>query len=709
MKAEVQIFPINYLPLAEPHDMKCCVVQLLIVGLILYVFTASSERHSKSADASNCLELNEFISCFELVNVHVEDYSNVSAWAKHIRSESSNIDFSVRVEFHAFDTTFRVHLYQSFAGETTILHQHVPITTISSKGKKTVYRNDLKITFLQGYLLDKPMSSFVYGTIQGGQYNFVIKSQNENYYVEPSRKYLNLNLKSDNASVVYRSSDIRQFSRESELDNCFKIPQAEAVVNESHFKTKVYRSHYKRHRTKRLLKNPLRTCDLCIVVDHTYFQSVGERSVETTISEVVQAVQEADYVFRLTDFDNDTQGDNIGFAISDVRIYETVDASGYLLRDTRLDSTSVLVAFSKYNFDDYCLGMLFTFRDFSRGVIGLAWTSGSGDSTITGGICHRRMHLSPGIDISRDFYNFNTLLVSQLSNGQILHRKTIAATVTHELGHAFGAVHDDTNNVCGSKQTETFGNFIMFSKAPKPDYMLLNNYRFSDCSRTSITATLNRWRGCLNTFPFPVCGNMILEVGEECDCGSEGQCLAADPCCKPPSLLKGNGTSGCKYFRERGSVCSPQTDLCCNSACQIIPSSEAVVCRAATDCMEESVCNGMSSSCPIPKPRRLYSTCANGLGYCSADGVCSESICVMNGLVECQCTFTFTALCKLCCGCDIGSTICLPAEWLGLFQFNASIFNTLISGDQSLYLLPGSKCNRNVGTCNANNICIKNN
>lgn len=56
-----------------------------------------------------------------------------------------------------------------------------------------------------------------------------------------------------------------------------------------------------------------------------------------------------------------------------------------------------------------------------------------------------------------------------------------------------------------------------------------------------------------------LCGNGVVEEGEECDCGWEGDCR--DPCCYPQRRHPPPGETPCRLTPR--SVCSPSQVLNC--------------------------------------------------------------------------------------------------------------------------------------------------
>ena len=80
-----------------------------------------------------------------------------------------------------------------------------------------------------------------------------------------------------------------------------------------------------------------------------------------------------------------------------------------------------------------------------------------------------------------------------------------------------------------------------------------------------------------------MCGNGIVEDGEDCDPGKGTNSTCCD-------------VNTCKF--KSGAVCDPASSPCCTDQCSFAPSTQ--VCRPAKDakCDQAEMCTGNSSSCP---------------------------------------------------------------------------------------------------------------
>uniref|UniRef100_A0A8B9KW80 ADAM metallopeptidase domain 9 n=1 Tax=Astyanax mexicanus TaxID=7994 RepID=A0A8B9KW80_ASTMX len=164
------------------------------------------------------------------------------------------------------------------------------------------------------------------------------------------------------------------------------------------------------------------------------------------------------------------------------------------------------------------------------------------------------------------------------------------------LGHNLGMNHDD-----GRSCKCDVGNCIMNSGAT-------GSRNFSSCSADDFEKMiLNAGGRCLLNIPrpdeaysAPFCGNKLVDVGEECDCGSEEECRK-DPCCEPKT---------CKL--RAGAECA--FGVCCKH-CRFLPGG--TVCRSSTDeCDLAEYCNGSSSLCQSDVFKQNGHPCKQDQAYC---------------------------------------------------------------------------------------------
>ncbi|XP_070637558.1 disintegrin and metalloproteinase domain-containing protein 5-like isoform X2 [Bos indicus] len=106
-----------------------------------------------------------------------------------------------------------------------------------------------------------------------------------------------------------------------------------------------------------------------------------------------------------------------------------------------------------------------------------------------------------------------------------------------------------------------------------------------------------------------VCGNGILETGEQCDCGTPQTCTHPD-CCDARLCRK-----------KKNKVCG--SGACCTTSCQIKPVNTP--CREAADeCDFVEFCTGNESMCVPDTYARNGEPCASGDAFCY-DGRCRST------------------------------------------------------------------------------------
>ncbi|XP_032819085.2 disintegrin and metalloproteinase domain-containing protein 9-like [Petromyzon marinus] len=179
----------------------------------------------------------------------------------------------------------------------------------------------------------------------------------------------------------------------------------------------------------------------------------------------------------------------------------------------------------------------------------------------------------------------------------------MASVTAHELGHNLGMGHDNGRSCSCPKSS-----CIMVGSLPSP---VPTN--FSSCSTDDFEDLVVQRKGgkCLLNVPKadeafrpPVCGDKMLDAGEECDCGSPEEC--DNKCCDARTCRLRSGAR-CAY----GSCCKD---------CQFVGQGE--VCRAAQGvCDLPEFCSGSAASCPDDSFLQNGHPCQNAAAYCY-NGVC---------------------------------------------------------------------------------------
>jgi Disintegrin len=110
------------------------------------------------------------------------------------------------------------------------------------------------------------------------------------------------------------------------------------------------------------------------------------------------------------------------------------------------------------------------------------------------------------------------------------------------------------------------------------------------------------------TITLQMCGNGIVESGEECDPGKGSNSTCCD-------------SNTCKFINN--AVCDPSNSPCCTAQCQFAPATQ--VCHPAQDpiCDVAEMCTGNSSTCPANVFAPNGKSCGSN-GLACATGQCTS-------------------------------------------------------------------------------------
>ncbi|PNI16643.1 ADAM8 isoform 2 [Pan troglodytes] len=224
---------------------------------------------------------------------------------------------------------------------------------------------------------------------------------------------------------------------------------------------------------------------------------------------------------------------------------------------------------------------------------------------------HDNIQLITGVDFTGTTVGFARVsAMCSRSSGAVNqdHSKNpvgVACTMAHEMGHNLGMDHDENVQGCRCRERFEAGRCIMAGSIGSSFPRM-----FSDCSQAYLESFLEQPQSaCLANAPDlshlvggPVCGNLFVERGEQCDCGPPEDCR--NRCC--------NSTT-CQL--AEGAQCAHGT--CCQE-CKVKPAGE--LCRPKKDmCDLEEFCDGRHPECPEDAFQENGTPCSGGYCY---NGAC---------------------------------------------------------------------------------------
>ncbi|EDV19423.1 Disintegrin and metalloproteinase domain-containing protein 10 [Trichoplax sp. H2] len=406
-----------------------------------------------------------------------------------------------------------------------------------------LFHSDLVLEFDPSTIASFDRSHFVYGSIQShpeteafgyiynsGQFQGVFTLDRVKYYVEYAKFFPSL-ASNGNQFIIYRNIDISSRFRASR-----DVQSSDRWLHDPLFSSFASYNHHLNTRQARQqnhnFNNINNTCLARIDIDRHVLQRYGDPfHALIGISVLLQGVNQ---IFRKTDFNGDGQADSIGIAIQSISAKTNFSRLDPIANPTYYFNNWT----AYYNYSQYCMGFLFIDHHFKQQVTGIA----NSGYKIDEGICTKYHYEDNGVLSSS---NVGLLSVSRLSKTLIYPlREMIAA---HEIGHIFGSKHDNFTKLCSPTGEKGF--YLMHAAVSSGEKM--NNYLFSPCSRQAIyhsivTKGWNKQRGCLINQHYPICGNGIIDEGEECDCGYQSNCN--DSCCTPAfhSFMDMSGNAPCR-------------------------------------------------------------------------------------------------------------------------------------------------------------------
>ena len=545
---------------------------------------------------------------------------------------------------------------------------------VDGDGKRIDFdRNSL----LVGEVVGEP-GSIVHGVLhESGLFTGKIHTKGGVYYIESAERYFNS--PSGFHSVIYKDEDVK-------YDVQFAQPKiAPAPLNNRNELSKEGAQSFNsrnRRATGNLKDN---VCRLSMEADFTFLKYAKDAIL--AVGEILKHVQALNIIYGQTFNTTNTYSPySLQFHVGLLQVHNEEQTPPGLQREN-IDSSTFLSTMSQKDYSKFCQAIYFTHRDFTGGILGLAWIGYPEGRA--GGMCDPR----------RGSKSYNTAIVTFTLQGRTSPPKVSEITFAHEVGHAFGAAHDEDECIPGGED----GNYIMYDKATSGDRY--RNDRFSSCSIRQIMANVDAKRGkvldqsaktrprlCLESYDRmikrgDVCGNGVVEGDEECDCGHKDQCQTFEPnaCCNWKT---------CKL--NTGKTCSPSQGPCCNKECKA--ADENTICEYGNDCLEDAKCPSLQErntkgikhfTCPDRKFLPDGTECEGGALLCHK-GLCSRSICTKHALKPCECK-DVKEECHACC---IENGVCRSAYKIDKMK-RATPYNYSV----------GSACANSTGYCDFFQYC----
>ncbi|XP_065341414.1 disintegrin and metalloproteinase domain-containing protein 33 isoform X6 [Cloeon dipterum] len=457
----------------------------------------------------------------------------------------------------AFNHKFRLDLELN----TQLLAPNLMQKHFLPSGAEIFAKQEIELCYYHGTVKDYPAASAAFHTCNG--VSGVIHIGNETFVIHP---FYGGDLSQKHPHVIFEA-------RTKQHKGC-----ANNVNIEWRLKKKFTREAAPSapSRMPRDVRDATKYIETALVLDKAMFEKRNGSSRQDVIQDAIQVANIADMYFK-----------RLRTRVSVVYI-ETWQNTNQAMVDRTQDISRALL-----NFNEYASRKLFNVeKDTTQLLSGESFAGGESGIAVSDTVCTPK---SVGISVDINVYEPHLL----------------ASTMAHMIGHNIGMGHDDGRKDC---ECTLWHGCIMAQSIV--GHNNVQPYLFSECSRNDYIDAMRIGHGiCLLNKPNEVnielqirrtCGNMIVEEGEECDCGTMDSCREKDPCCDPLT---------CKITKESECASGP----CCDN-CML--RSKGTPCREATnECDLPEFCSGESGQCPVDVYRKNGSPCASNSGYCF-NGVC---------------------------------------------------------------------------------------
>ncbi|XP_059152339.1 ADAM 17-like protease [Physella acuta] len=540
-----------------------------------------------------------------------------------------------QVRFKVFDRDFHLHLTTG----TTVLAGNFKAYMVYEKERTSQFFIDQSKIF-SGYLMgneDVSVSAFV----EDDLWTIHIYDINDTYAVEPAHRLIKDWQNLNHSQIAYRSSDLRKGASQCGVSSPMSpISQQSQNLNKQ-MDNKFSEKTAKNSHSRRARDSPdQNTCIVSLFGDYFLYKRHCNSNPWSCSAFMISVSHYADRIFRSTTFEGEANTySNIGIQVGKITLFTSLSKTEqgqahFNSEDLHWEASTKLQAFGQYASllkEDFCLYILITSYPFTDGILGLGYQ---------GGACTKNLEKGRFICVS--------LVTVESGEGNTVTNLQTSLVFTH--GHNFASDHDPDTDECSFEESDG-GNFIMWHQSVSGHER--NNKLFSPCSKKTIGRKLDKAK-CLveKSSITKLCGNGLVEEGEECDGGALGT-VGSDQCCN----------SDCTF--KVWASCSSINTQCCQN-CTIAPVGTLCMDENVLDCKAPSYCTGDSFKCPDQPNAKDWTECLPGAkcykGECK--DVCElESITENFTLQACLCRSSGISACQFCCfNVSEENSVCKPIK-----------------------------------------------